>query len=361
MFKQLYLGELKKMFSLKTAIVMLVLFAVGFAVVGLALGAATDLMITSDVEDALEESEEEVLDMGNIINVSKVDAQLQLQVNRTLLEIAKAEKKELGYQYYTSLLTSTDTVYYYKSQVAIYEYIIDNELYDTNVTFYDSTLFAINFLSGQSAAGYAVTMLGIFAFLLTIYALIIGSGAYSNELRNGTLKIVLLNPISRNQLTLAKFLAMLTLVTGAFLIVCITVIAVSYGMYDDPAGKLLYVFNATGVFRAGHGFGLFLGIVDVYLSVLALAIMAFFFGTLTKKRIWGFVIPYGFSLTATIAGLVGIARFWPTEVAMFSGFFGPLGNLIPGSSFFLSLPLMILYYGGMIAGSFLIFNKRDVA
>ena len=267
----------------------------------------------------------------------------------------------MGFKYYTSFLNSSDTVYYYKSQVAVYEYIIENELYDTDVAVYDTTLLALNFFTGQSAAGYAVTMLGVFTFLLTIYALIIGSGAYANEMRNGTLKILLMNPITRNRLTLAKLLAVLTLITCAFLVVCVTVVTVSYIMYNDPAGKLLYVFNAANAFRAGPGLALFMIILDVYLSTVLLAVMAFFFGTLTKKRIWGFVIPYAFNLTAQLAGLIGIARFWPTNVVSYSGFFGPLGNMIPGSSFFLSLPLLVVYLGGMIAATFIVFDKRDVA
>lgn len=355
MFKHLYVGELKKLFSWKTAVIMLVLFVAGFAVVGFTMSAASELL-TLNVNGL-----EGIQELENVIHVSESEAQVELEVSRTQLEFAKKEKKEMGYKYYTSFLNSADTVYYYKSQVAIYEYIIEKELYDTDVAYYDTTLLVLNFFSGQSAAGYAVTMLGVFAFLLTIYALIIGSGAYANEMRNGTLKILLMNPITRNQLTLAKLLAVLTLITSAFAVVCVSVVTVSYIMYDDPAGKLLYVFNAAGVFRAGPGLALFINILDIYLSTVLLAVMAFFFGTLTKKRIWGFVIPYGFTLTAQLAGLIGIARFWPTNVVSLSGFFGPLGNMIPGSSFFLSLPLLIAYLGIMIAGTFVVFDKRDVA
>jgi ABC-type transport system involved in multi-copper enzyme maturation permease subunit len=357
MFKQLYLGELKKLFSLKTAIIMLVLFLAGYAIVGFSMNAVSELSITNLGSEVEEGSAE----LSNVIRVSESEAQIHLGVNRTLLENAEKEKKELGFKYYTSFLSHSDSIYYYKSQIAIYEYIIENELYDTDIVYYDSTLFALNFLSGQNAGGYAIVMLGVFSFLLTIYALIIGSGAYANEMKNGTLKIVLMNPITRNQLTLAKLLAILTLISAAFLIVCATIVSISYGLYNDAEGKFVYVFNALKAFRAGPGFAVFVGILDVYLSVIMYGIMSFFFGTLTKKRIWGFVIPYGFSLTATLAGLVGIARFWPTNVTSVSGFFGVSGNALPGGNFFLSLPLLIFYLGGMIAGTFFIFNQRDVA
>ena len=210
-------------------------------------------------------------------------------------------------------LAGTDGIYNCKSQIAVYKYIIDNGLYNQDLYFYDSAVFAIGGLIDESATSFASMMLGVFAFLLSVYALIIGSGAYANEMQNGTLKILLLKPITRNQLTLAKLLAMLTIVVAAVMAVFVFITAFSYIAYDDPLDTMYYVFNASSVFKAPVSFPLFLAWLDLLLGSLAFGIMAFFFGTLMKKRVFGFVFPYAFNFAATSASLIGIGRFWITN------------------------------------------------
>ncbi|MDD3946782.1 MAG: ABC transporter permease subunit [Clostridia bacterium] len=356
MFKQLYFGELKKMFSLKTALIFFAIFVFGFIIVGLSFRAIGNLVEIDTV------GMQDLSPMqSNRINVSEEETQSRLSVLRTELDRAEAEKAEEGYSYYLSLLNSMDEIYYLKSQIEIYEYIADNELYHTDLYFYDTVLYGVSSLGEQTATPFAVTMLGVFAFLLSIYALIIGSGAYATEMRNGTLKILLLHPISRNQLTLAKLLAMLTILTGAFLVIFICTVCYSYLAYHDPGYTMLFVFNAQSVFQAGYAFPLLLSVMSLLVNTLAYGIMAFFFGTLTRKRVLGFVLPYALDFAAPLVGMAGLSRFWITNVIAFESFFGVGMGLNTGSNFFLSLPLAIVYFGAMIALSFVVFHQRDVA
>lgn len=354
MFKKLYFGELKKIFSLKTALIMLAIFILGFVVVSISFNALKGI---TDATPDIDFGEE----LGsNKINVSKADATALVDALEQQLEIAQQEKAKAGYKYYMSIFSPVNEIYYYKSQIAIYNYIIDNNLYNQDVYYYDETLYTVNNLIAQQATPFASTMLAMFTFLLSIYALIIGSGAYSTEMRNGTLKILLLSPITRNQLTLAKLLAVLTIIAAAFLTVFICIVTYSYIAYKDTASSMLFVFNAIGVFKAGYSFPLFLSAMSLFVKTAAYGIMAFCFGTLTRKRIFGFVIPYALDLGAQLVGLLGLSRFWITNVINFSAFFGTGIGLSAGSNFFISLPLAIAYIGGMIALSFTVVNKRDI-
>jgi ABC-2 type transport system permease protein len=336
-------------------------FVFGFVIVGLVFHVDTD-SITSGIGDI--EGREEILNFlaqPNALHLSERQTREALASAEYQLELAEADKAEQGYDYYTSFISGTDYVYVYRSQIALYNYMIDNGLFDTDVYLYDSSLFSLGFFTGGSATAFAVSMLGVFAFLLSIYALIIGSGAYASEMRNGTLKLVLLNPITRNQLTLAKLLAMLTILAGAVLTVFLCVTAYSYIAYNEPGQRLLYIFNASTVFEASGSFPLFLEAMSLFINTFCFGIMAFFFGTVTKKRTVGFVLPYAIELCAALVGMVGLGRFWITNVMSFSNFFGISSGLYTGSDFFISLPLFIAYFGSMIALSFIVFNRRDVA
>lgn len=359
MFGKLYAGELKKMFSLKTALIMIAIFIFGFAVITIALNSFKDLTVGAIETDGPEVD----ISIWETFkrNISEEQAKAELNVLKAQLKELEKEKKDKGFTYYMGFLAGTDGIYNCKSQIAVYKYIIDNGLYNQDLYFYDSAVFAIGGLIDESATSFASMMLGVFAFLLSVYALIIGSGAYANEMQNGTLKILLLKPITRNQLTLAKLLAMLTIVVAAVMAVFVFITAFSYIAYDDPLDTMYYVFNASSVFKAPVSFPLFLAWLDLLLGSLAFGIMAFFFGTLMKKRVFGFVFPYAFNFAATIASLIGIGRFWITNTVAWSGFFGMGSGISTGSNFFISMPLAIVYFGGMVALSFVVFNRRDVA
>lgn len=360
MFKHLYIGELKKMFSLKTAIVFLVIFIVGFLIVGFSFNTLRGLVNNPNMLIDGEPGMSQAMP-SNKINVSEGQARSALAYAQSELTTLQKTKSELGYKYYMSFLSSSDSVYSAKSLVTLYNYIIDNELYDQDIYYYDTSFLSLDAIAGQSATGFAYTMLGVFAFLLTIYALIIGSGAYSTEMRNGTLKILLLNPITRNQLTFAKLLSMLTLLAGAVMTVFLCTTAYSYIAYGDPSYKLLYVFNASSVIRAGYSFPLFLGVLSLFISTIFYGLTAFFFGTVTKRRVLGFVLPLAIDMAAPLVGLAGLGRFWLSNIINLTSFFGINSGLYTGSNFFISLPLFAAIFAAMTAVSFIVVDKRDIA
>jgi hypothetical protein len=104
-------------------------------------------------------------------------------------------------------------------------------------------------------------------------------------MKNGTLKIVLMDPITRNQLTL-KAACHPDPDSAAFLIVCATMYRSAW-IDIDAEGKFVYVLtrlrlSARPVLPYSWAFGCLSFCDNVWYQ-------SFFFGTLTKT-VWGFVI-----------------------------------------------------------------------
>lgn len=356
MFNKLYLGEIKKLIRPKTLIILsiimvlfLLLYAIGY-----------EFLVDFDVNIEIESEDE---DLGLFTNFRYAKRKYTEEQMDALLSAANEYLKSAQESVNKSRLfymTGIDPVYEAKGYIKALEYIKKNKLYNEEITIYSN----LNLFSDKSAEGF---MKGSFSILLTImmmYAVVVGAGSYAHEMRTGTLKMMFMRPITKNKLTTAKLLAALTMVTA--LLLGITGISYLYGLVrfgPDSGQKIVVVFNASKAFVANNGLLLFMNIMFGLLQACAMCVFAFALGTITRNRIFalsmGIVLNLG--ILSSILSLLGIGRFLFTTNANLGIYFGITSSIPMGGNFFLALSLLLAYLAVMLAGTYIVFNKKDIA
>ena len=181
MFGRLYLGELRKQTS-KSAIITLVIIM------------AVLLLLTAVLFDAVNDMIEEALqgDEATFESVyTEESAKQLLEYYRGELDKAVAAKEEAGFDYYRNY----DSVYMYESYVAFMEYVIDNELYGVEIASVSNGV--LNAGAGVTAETFTTTVGSMLILLVVIYAAIVAGGTFADEYKRGTVKMLLIRPVSR--------------------------------------------------------------------------------------------------------------------------------------------------------------------
>jgi ABC-type transport system involved in multi-copper enzyme maturation permease subunit len=73
----------------------------------------------------------------------------------------------------------------------------------------------------------------------------------------------------------------------------------------------------------------------------------------------GIVLNLG--ILSSILSLLGIGRFLFTTNANLGIYFGITSSIPMGGNFFLALSLLLAYLAVMLAGTYIVFNKKDIA
>ena len=364
MFKSLYLWEIKKMISLKGVIILLVVAILSL----LLINAIFNITIESEFEEVQmtqtqENTPEEDFNDFNMtqgLKLTKEQAAVALIFAQSYLdELEENTKKDRNFY------RSIDQIYQARAYVTVIEYIIDNEKYDTEVMPYmGATSQMMLSLENPSSQAFIGLYLSFMSIAILIYGIVCGANAYGKEIKTGTLKMVMLRPISRNKLTLSKLLAALTVSTMFFL--GIIVFANIFGAiaYESVKGEFLYVFNAQHAFMGSSNLGMFITISVLMIQIWCYAAFAMALSTISKSSVLGITIPsvVAFGITLLIFTQLGVARFlFSYNAGSIGEFFGIMPSLYGGSNFWLSLPLLIGYVSLFIASTFIVFKKRDIA
>lgn len=274
------------------------------------------------------------------------------------LEAAKTENPDL---YYTNL----DEIYRLKATLKAVEFVVENNLYGQDIPLYmgeSGTIFnaAVGKPSGYDFTEFAVSVLQL---VVTVYLITVAAGVLVNELKSGSVKLLMLRPVSRNEVTSAKLAA--TAIYGTVLYSLCILIAFSYGAIRYGAARVptLYVFNAASAFLADRGFSLFLTWLSGVVTMLSFALLAYAVGLIFKSAAAGMgaAIVSCFGLLQLLFNLFGGGRFLLSYQGNFNDYFA-VGNmsLYGGSDFFLMLGMLAVYWILMLAVSYAVFDKRDV-
>ncbi len=378
MFRQLYFGELKKLARPKSLItlgiimtVLLVFYAIGYNVI-IEMGESFSDQTAEEAEplgdDELTDGNEIIFETPGMqigiddimygrgvvnVNEEEIDA---------LIAGQKAEIKHLEEMNTGDFLRNLgyDPIYEAKSYLKAYEHIKTNKLYGRDIEIYSQTAV----FSQKSAEAFAQGFYGLLLTVIIIYGIVIGAGSFSSEMKNGTLKMLFMRPITRNKLTTAKIISLFTMV--GLILLGGTLISYLYGIIKygvAAATKGLIVFNAMSVFEGTKGLIFFMNIMFGLLQAFALCLFAFAFGTVTKNRVLAIItcILTYLGLISGILSLFKLGRFLFTTNANLGLYFGVTAEIPAGGNFFIALPFFIAYVSIFLAASYIVFNKRDIA
>ena len=355
MLGRIYAGELRKIVRPKSMIVLtvvLALFLFVYAIVYNFIGNLSQIVASTVDPDQTTDQATEESDWQGITdeNVDYVIQALQQNID----ELEKEYKGKFGYRYYASVFSA-------KAQLKAVEFMKENRLYDIKVLGYNYSLNS--FMSETTADGFAQDYMSVVASVIAIYAVVLGAGLLADEYRNGTVKLLLTRPITKNQLITAKLLAALT-VCGAFMGI-FSLIGYIYGLiaFKSVATESIYlVFNARSVIKSSVGAYLFGDFVMQLVQIATMLMIAYFLGTLARKKTTGIIVTLLIELgiVSSILGLLPIQIGLLVPNLSLMDYFDASATVPTYGNFFISLAVDLVYIAAVTFGLYYSVNKRDV-
>lgn len=202
--------------------------------------------------------------------------------------------------------------------------------------------------------------------IVSLLTIIIAAGIVANEFRWGTIKLLLIRPISRSKLLLSKYIAVLLFALNTLLFVVIfswIIGALFFGMEGlnpsiaiDKGNGLEYVAVINEVI-SGYGYKL----VDlVMMATFAFMISSIFRNSALAIGVAVFLMMAGNSIVMFFA-----ERTWAkyilfanTDLSQYSNSGEPL---MEGMTLTFSIIVLLVYFVVFLVASWGVFTKRDVA
>ena len=232
-------------------------------------------------------------------------------------------------------------------QIMKNEYLLENDIRPLN----------------YGAWQYTLENVGLVA-IVSLLTIIIGSSIISNEYQWGTIKLLLIRPISRNVILLSKFMAIFVfaLLTMIFLfLVSMLGGAIFFGFEG---------FNPSTVIMTGDGFE-YVPIVGEVMSeygyrivnLIMMTTLAFMISTIFKNS--SIAIGVGIFLLMGGSIITGIfSQYDWSKYLLFANLdlkMYETGNvLIEGMTLGFSITMLIVYFVVFVALAWIFFNKRDI-
>lgn len=387
-FGMLYLGELKK--------TIFVPFTIGVIVVYLILLLVLHLMFnslavsTSTVHVAVKQSNVNIEQMkmpsdmdlhlipknfdeayaltmtnarqqdGTYIFRSKEDIDLTLGFAKDAkADIRKQQRKE-GIKFFAT--NQTDPYYALREKVNTLK-VIKTKYIDKNIELKMSGSPAFFSIFGQDSLKYYdfyKLASGMLVAIIMIYGVVIGSRSYTTEFRSGSIKMLMVRPITRNQLTSAKILAVVTNVTVVYFITSLFTLLTGL-RYGKGGSMTLFAFNASNFSLAPAGMIVLYSILIDYLAVISWTLLCFSIATITKNMIIGLVSYIFLPLLSTILHFIGVDLVSVATNMSWSAFLSGGTPQAIFSNFFITLVFWAIYVIGSVVLTYYIVNKRDLA
>lgn len=365
MFGTLYAGELKKQTSIKTVVIMAAIALVILIILAAVFDSVNTLIYETTVGgldttggSLTGEGTGEDDYVSETWNYNATTVTADIAQCEYMLEMLEAQKKEDGFAYYRN----NDYVYYMRARLALLEYIRDNELYDRDLAVYTNGTVAGMSSAGVTADTFCVFALSSLVFLVIIYGAIAAGSAYPDEFKQGTVKLLLLRPVSRNALTGAKLLAALTHVSAAYFACFLVSLAASYAVFPVEHADTLFMFNGGAITVADNAAQIGIAFACNYVTVLVYTSIAFAIGALTRNKVFAIITPVILiEVLGAILRMSGLGRFFISDAVNWAQFAGLNSALIGGANFFIALAMTVLYTGGALTAAFLVVGKKDVA
>lgn len=372
MLGKLYWGEFRKQVSPGAIITLTVITLVLTVLMTVLFSAFNDLTdeIASEVNNSFGESSNGFdvdIDVGLTDKTEEPNAvavpgttytaeqvSLGLEYLYDRLDEAEAEKAELGYDYYRH----PDRIYAIKGQIALLEYIRDNELYDVHIGVLSDGSVAMG--AGITAELFVTMMRALMFLMPLIYASIVAGSTFADELKSGTIKLVLTRPVTRNSLTTAKLLAAMTHAVIGYAAMFALLAAIGYAAFPAENIDAVFMFNNSSPTLAPSSSALGIYFTTDIVMLLSYTVIAFFAGILSRNRIVGIVTPILLvEIVGSVISLAGIGRFFISDALDWGQFVGISSTVTGGANFFITLPVWAVYMAAMLFFSYFIVRKRD--
>ncbi|WP_201713592.1 ABC transporter permease [Rossellomorea arthrocnemi] len=199
-----------------------------------------------------------------------------------------------------------------------------------------------------------------------LFAIIVAAGIVASEFSWGTIKLLLIRPISRTKILLSKYFTVI--LYGMSMLLLLFVVSLLLGLLlfggTDQSTHLAFV-DGKVVEQNIVGY-----LIKTYLlqtvNIVMMATMAFMISAVFRSSslaigISLFLLFVGGNATSLLALKFDWAKyslFANTDLTQYTGFSPPL---VDGMTMGFSITMLIIYFAIFQVLAFLVFNKRDVA
>lgn len=207
----------------------------------------------------------------------------------------------------------------------------------------------------------------IFIILISLFTIIVAAGSVANEHRWGTIKLLLIRPISRSTILLSKYVSVLIFALSTTLLLLVSAFIVGLILFGFEGAQPMYLIEtANGSFELISLYKeIFADIGFQWVEIAILATLAFMISTIFKNN----SMALGTTLFLMFTGIQIVFWFekyaWSkyilfahTDLSQYS----KTGNvLLEGNTLSFSIVILIIYYVLFLFLSWIFFTKRDVA
>jgi ABC-2 type transport system permease protein len=238
----------------------------------------------------------------------------------------------------------------FEKNIAINEYRIKNDIEpnkkETVWTFVETN-------------GFAVTLVGLFA-------IIVAAGIVAGEFSWGTIKLLLIRPISRTKILLSKYITVI--LYGVTMLVILFAVSSLLGLIlFGGSGQSVHLAYIDGdVVEQNIVWYLIKTYLLLSIDVTMMATMAFMISSVFRSSslaigISLFLLFAGGNATAILAMKFDWAKyslFANTDLTQYTGFSQPM---VEGMTMGFSITMLLIYFAIFQFLAFFVFKKRDVA
>lgn len=187
-------------------------------------------------------------------------------------------------------------------------------------------------------------------FIANIFAAVVASGVVSNEFNWGTIKFLLIQPVSRNMILLSKYIN---------IIIFAAILTIIIFLFSFITNTFLYLTNLGDIIV----YKSFIKIVSIffmkYIEIIGYSTIAFMFSVISRNTSFAL----GFSLVAIFIG-PAIEYYLPNKYLLFTNL-NLLQHIndngtINNENLFLSVKVIAFYLFIFNVISWTVFNKRDL-
>lgn len=373
MFGRAYAGEIKKLIRPRGLVVIGVLFLIFFILFASVYNMDLEALL-SQMNDFFDEqggavspdyvdengnpiTEEEYAEKYGYFNMNYFSLANENNIDKIISEIS----------YYKSYFEDkakteedySQNVHYLEGSLVMLNYMRDNGVYDKDIAIDGYT----NYLKLNTAESFAAAYFAIVIMILTIYGIVLGAGLYADEYRSGTIKLVMLRPVTRGALTTAKLFALFTYILSIAGV--LTLLAYLYGLISLKSISLkevFIVFNNASVMQTTVGGKVFLEMFLSAVAMLSLVSLSFMIGTVTRKKTLSIIVTLliYMGLFSSILNSFNLERFLFSTNIDLTMYFGLSYNVPVGGNFFIALPVLLAYLTVIFTALYLTVKKRDI-
>lgn len=247
-----------------------------------------------------------------------------------------------------------------EATIAIIKFLRDNNLKPSDVSI--PSVGGMDF--ALSASGYLSMSISVIMQIVMFYAVIMMSGIFAGEYRDGTLKMQILRPNSRPQILTAKWLAVLTVSVALMLVGVIISSIYSAIAFKFGAREVLLIVANSAVFTVHESVFVLMSFIFAIVGIFAMIMFSSFMSVISNfNRAGSMTLPIVVLLFGELAtyllqvAYLGILDFSSNVYLM--NFFMLNSMALPNMSLYSAIPVLIAYIAIFMTTSYLLFNKKE--